>query len=329
MIASKFSKFDARVSGKEVFGALLPNDFDFMGNAKDGSTVKIKKGKLVEGFIDNSTIGEENGSLIRALYAVYKEDVGISILSKISKLGIEVLLRHGFTTSISDTDLPKRISNKLEGLKDDAEDEVISLVRQYESGRFLAEPGLTVEETLEAEILGVLNRIRDEIGNQIAHIKSENNYTLIMANSGAQGNIVNLAQMASCVGQQALRGRRINKGYKDRTLSIFGWHDLSPGARGFIRNGYKLGLNPFEYYYGAMTGRDSLMDTALRTPKSGYLYRRLANALQDLRVEYDDTVRDANKTVIQFAYGEDSIDVSRSEGGTINVKKIIKEVTEK
>ena len=78
-----------------------------------------------------------------------------------------------------------------------------------------------------------------------------------------------------------------------------------------------------------MTGRDSLMDTALRTPKSGYLYRRLANALQDLKVEYDGTVRDASKTIVQFSYGEDKIDVSRSENGTIDVKKIIDEVTKK
>jgi len=77
-----------------------------------------------------------------------------------------------------------------------------------------------------------------------------------------------------------------------------------------------------------MTGRDSLMDTALRTPKSGYLYRRLANALQDLKVEYDHTVRDANKTIIQFTYGDDNIDVSKSENGTIDVKKIINEVQE-
>ena len=76
----------------------------------------------------------------------------------------------------------------------------------------------------------------------------------------------------------------------------------------------------------AMTGRDALMDTALRTPKSGYLYRRLANALQDLKVEYDGTVRDANKAIIQFKYGEDNIDVSKSEAGTIDVVKIIKHV---
>ena len=45
--------------------------------------------------------------------------------------------------------------------------------------------------------------------------------------------------------------------------------------------------------------------------------------MQDLKVEYDRTVRDASRKIIQFEYGEDSIDVSKSENGAINVKRII------
>ena len=75
-----------------------------------------------------------------------------------------------------------------------------------------------------------------------------------------------------------------------------------------------------------MTGRDGLMDTAIRTPKSGYLYRRLANALQDIKIEYDNTVRDANKNIIQFKYGEDGLEVSKTEGGEINITKILREI---
>ena len=75
-----------------------------------------------------------------------------------------------------------------------------------------------------------------------------------------------------------------------------------------------------------MTGRDSLMDTALRTPKSGYLYRRLSSALQDMKIEYDSTVRDAEKKIIQFKYGDDGIDISKSDGGSINIKKIIAQI---
>lgn len=120
-----------------------------------------------------------------------------------------------------------------------------------------------------------------------------------------------------------MRGKRIENGFSNRTLSAFKKGDLSPEARGFIRDGFKSGLTPAEFFFGSMTGRDSLMDTALRTPKSGYLYRRLANAMQDLRSEYDGTVRDASKKIVQFAYGEDGIDVSKSENGKINVKRII------
>ncbi len=103
---------------------------------------------------------------------------------------------------------------------------------------------------------------------------------------------------------------------------------MAPASRGFISSPFIGGLRPDEFFFGAITGRDSLMDTALRTPKSGYLYRRLSNAMQDLKVEYDETVRDAGKRIIQFTYGEDGVDVSRSEGGVIDVKNIIAEIME-
>ena len=187
-------------------------------------------------------------------------------------------------------------------------------------------PGKTLEETLELRILELLNNTRNTIGKIVSEFVNEKNPTIIMVNSGAKGNLLNLAQMSSCVGQQSLRGQRIGNGYYKRTLSMFKKNDFSADARGFIGGGFKDGLKPYEFFFGAMTGRDSLMDTALRTPKSGYLYRRLANALQDLKIEYDHTVRDANKSIIQFRYGEDGIDVSKSENGTINVKKIVERV---
>jgi len=150
--------------------------------------------------------------------------------------------------------------------------------------------------------------------------------TAVMTRSGGRGNPINLAQMSACVGQQALRGKRIDIGFTNRSLSAFKKNDLSPAARGFIASGFKKGLKPAEFFFASMTGRDSLMDTALRTPKSGYLYRRLANSMQDLKIEYDHTVRDAGGKIVQFTYGEDGIDVSKSEGGKINVKRIIQSV---
>ena len=227
---------------------------------------------------------------------------------------------------MADTDLPDSAIKRIKEILVKANNDVDSLIQKYQQNNLEAFPGRTIVETLELKILEILNKARNETGIIVNEHIDRSKPTIIMVNSGSRGNPLNLAQMSACVGQQALRGRRIDVGYTHRTLSHFKKNELSPTAKGFIYNSFKSGLSPSEFFFGAMTGRDSLMDTALRTPKSGYLYRRLANALQDLRVEYDHTVRDASGKVIQFEYGEDSIDVSRSENGILNVKKIIQMV---
>ena len=157
-----------------------------------------------------------------------------------------------------------------------------------------------------------LNKARNMCGEIVnAYAKNpKENQTILMVRSGARASVLSLVQMGAMVGQQALRGKRVDKGYKNRTLSCFKPGDLSPAARGFVANTFKSGLNPKEFVFCSMAGRDSLMDTALRTPKSGYLYRRLANAMQDLRVEYDNTVRDAAGRIIQFEYGRNRINAN-------------------
>ncbi len=324
----KFAKFKDKVSGKEVFSALLPDDLNFVGETKDKKKVVVHDGQLVEGIIDKATIGQDKGDLIRALFAKYGLDEGITLLGEIFRLGIECATRFGFTTSISDTDLPSDVATKCREIIYNAERRVGQLIDQFNADELDAMPGLSHEETLELKIREVLDRARTRVGEVVSEIAQEDNPTIIMAKSGAKGNVLNLAQMAACVGQQSLGGRRIEIGYKDRTLSLFQKDDLMPKPRGFIKKGYKDGMAPEEYFMHAMTGRDSLMDTALRTPKSGYLYRRLASALQDVRVEYDSTVRDAKGNLIQFSYGEDGLDVSKTEGGKINVQRIVKEYME-
>ena len=322
----RFEKFKKKVSGKEIFSALLPDTFNFIGQTKTKKPVIIKNGTLEEGFIDKATIGEEKGELIRAVYAQYGSSIGIDLLGKIFRLGLEALNRRGFTTTIADTDLPTDVTEKIKETLYNAERRVTQLIDQYKNKELESLPGLSPEVSLEVKIQEVLNKARSRVGELISEISDENNATIIMATSGAKGSSLNLAMMAGCVGQQSLRGKRIENGYKDRTLSVFQRGDLTPRAKGFIKMGYKEGLPPQEFFMNALTGRDSLMDTALRTPKSGYLYRRLSSALQDLKIAYDYTVRDANENIVQYLYGEDCLDVSKTEGGKINVTRITKEV---
>lgn len=329
IVDDEMKNFKKEVTGKEIFSILIPNDFTFIGVSKNGEDVEIKKGKLIQGVIDKALVGEDNGQLIREIYAKYDEQIGIEFLAKIFKLGIETLLKSGFTIGISDSDVPEKVNKKNQELIDKAKIAAKELIKQYEKGKLESLPGNSIEETLELKITEILNKVRNDISEQVNNSVDKNNPTIIMANSGAKGNLLNVAMMSSCVGQQAIKGKRVQGNYAGRALSLFKKNDPSPESHGFIEKGYKQGLNPYEYFFGAMTGRDALMDVALRTPKSGYLYRRLSNALQDIRLEYDSTVRDAEKSIIQFKYGEDGIDIAKSDGGKINVKKIIKQIKRK
>lgn len=314
-----------KIDGKEVFSALLPRDFNFLGKDKSGNEVRIVNGMLKSGVMDKATLGQESGLMLRNVYEKYGPAYTAQLLGKISKLGIAVLSRRGFSIGLSDIDLSPETNKEINIIINKAEEETMKLIENYHAGNLEPLPGRTLAETLELRILEVLNKARNKSGD-MAMKQVHDSAALIMARSGARGNVLNIAQMTAIVGQQALRGKRIETGYKGRTLPYFKVNDLGPKARGFIRNNFKSGLAPHEFFFGAMTGRDALMDTALRTPKSGYLYRRLSNAMQDLKVEYDGSVRDASGRIVQFIYGDDGLDVSKTKGGTIDVKRIVQQI---
>ncbi|MBW3003823.1 DNA-directed RNA polymerase subunit A' [Candidatus Woesearchaeota archaeon] len=314
------------ITGKELFSAIIPKDFNFVGTSRSGEKVEIKNGKLVSGSMDKGLLGQGQGLLLRNLHKRYGEGFAVNFLNHVFKLGVNALITKGFSTNISDIDLSAAAIEKVNKIYEETDVEVNKLIESFHNKELLPFPGKTLMETLELKILETLNKSRNEIGKKVTETFTKQTGMLIMTKSGGAGGPLNIAQMSACVGQQALRGKRIEKGFSKRTLSCFKKNDLSPAAHGFISRGFKSGLKPHEFFFMAMTGRDSQMDTALRTPKSGYLYRRLANAMQDLKVEYDDTVRDASKKIVQFSYGEDNIDVSKSEKGVINVKNIIHSV---
>lgn len=121
-----------------------------------------------------------------------------------------------------------------------------------------------------------------------------------------------------------MRGERISRGYDGRALPHFKKGDLSAEAKGFVKSNYKKGLSPTEFFFHAVGGREGLVDTAVRTSQSGYLQRRLINALQDLKVDEDRTVRGMDNVIVQFRYGEDGVDPMRSDyGESVDVKKIV------
>ncbi len=320
-------------TGKEIFSLILPKDLHFVEDLekakeaeknKDDSIVIIRKGNLVTGVIDKKSIGAGRGSVLQEIFKLYGPKRSLEVLEKISLLGSNVVMYFGFSVSPADTDVSPSLYQKVVTRLSDAETKVDDLIDLYNKGKLEPYPGRTARETLETSILPILNKARNDSGRIVLKEMTGKDRTFLMIRSGANGSPLNMVLIGSCVGQQNLRGFRINRGFRNRTLSHFKKGDLGSSARGFIKHGYKAGLTPTEFFFHAISGRDSLVNKGMRTPKSGYLQRRLVNALQDIKVFPDGTVRDASGTIVQFSFGEDGIDVSKSDGGTIDVDMIIR-----
>lgn len=120
--------------------------------------------------------------------------------------------------------------------------------------------------------------------------------------------------MVACVGQQIIAGHRVPDGFQDRSLPHFPKKSREPPSKGFVRNSFYTGLTPTEFLFHAISGREGLVDTAVKTAETGYMQRRLMKALEDLVTHYDSSVRNAAGGVVQFRYGDDGLDPACLEG---------------
>ncbi|NPA84567.1 MAG: DNA-directed RNA polymerase subunit A' [Crenarchaeota archaeon] len=330
-------------TGKQLISVFLPKDFNYSGKANIAtgdlkcedeycfydSFVVVRNGELVEGVLDKKSIGHEQPkSLMHWIVYEYGPQKGREIYDKVFKMFLRFIEKRGFTTRYDDVRLPPEAKKEIEEILKEAYEEVKKLIEDYENGLLEPLPGRTLEETLELMIMDVLAKARDKAGEIAAKYLSPLNNAVIMAKAGARGNILNLTQMAALLGQQSVRGERIKRGYRKRTLPHFEWGDISPDARGFVRHSFYEGLTPTEVFFHAAGGREGLVDTAVRTSQSGYMQRRLINALQDLKVDYDGTVRDAWGALYQSVYGDDGVDPMKSaHGESVDVKHVIEKVT--
>ncbi len=312
--------------GKQIFSMLLPEDFNYKTRGKilskgkiSSGDVIIQNGQLKQGLMDAKMIGAEGGEIIQRLCTEYGNEIASKFINQSNLMALEISRKLVFTHSFYDIDITDKQKKEIEKSLQNAEKKVLDLIKKRKQGSISAIPGKTKEETFEAYALRELNSARNEVNAIIeSNLKSDSTLTN-SAIAGAGDKLLNLSLMSGFAGQQTLRGSRINFGFKKRTTSHFKKGDLSPQSRGFVRNPYGKGINPIEFFFNAIVGRDSLMDTAMRTPKSGYMQRRMVNALQDLKVEYDGTVRDSGMNIVQFIYGGDNIDVSKSDGGKLRI----------
>ncbi len=309
------------LTGKEVFSLFLPKDLSMEFKSNSGDLVAIENGRLVKGVIDKVAVGAESGKLIDRIEKLYGGEFAKKFIYNVTRLAIEFLMKDGFSISISDQDLPDGARKDIKEIIEKIRNDVDEINKQYESGELKLLVGRSPKESLNHMIKTVLRNGLNYVQKVLErHLKD--NPTLVMVKSGARGSLVNIVQTAAMVGQEMVMGERIERGYYQRTFPHFKKGTMSLEATGFVSRGFKDGVTPFEFFFDAINSRESLMDKSLKTRHSGYMERRLVGAMQDLKVEYDGTVRDSVNRIIQFLPGEDGLDPSKIEKVGIDVRTL-------
>ncbi|OXG15683.1 DNA-directed RNA polymerase III subunit RPC1 [Cryptococcus neoformans Tu401-1] len=288
----------------------------------DGYLV-IQNSEIMCGVFDKNTVGDgKKNSVFGVILRDYGPEEAAQAMNRLAKIAARWLANIGFSLGINDV-IPGPILHASKDARvEKAYDECDVFIDLAKKGKLENAPGCDQEATLESKISKTLSDVREAVGKICMQELSRHNAPLIMATCGSKGSVINVAQMVACVGQQIIGGSRVRNGFQDRSLPHFRKKSKNPPSKGFVRNSFFSGLTPPEFLFHAMSGREGLVDTAVKTAETGYMARRLMKALEDLCTHYDLSVRNSVGGIVQFQYGDDMLDPACLEGDATPVEYV-------
>ena len=282
-------------TGKQMLSMVLP-DINMNSNGctdLSNKTVCVRHGEIMTGYFDKSVLGKKEKGMIHRICLQEGDARAAQFVTEIQFMVTDYMTQHSFSTGIGDCMFDDDTMSTIDSDLIDVVEEASSMYGN------------------EARTNQKLNMARDTIARHILDKIGPMHGMGLMIESGSKGSMVNLAQIAVAVGQQNRDGKRIGFTSKGRTLSHYERHTNNPIGRGFVKSNYVKGLSPQEFFFHMAGGREGLIDTAVKTSDTGYLERKIVKRLENVKVRYDGTVRDANDFIVQFTYGDDGYDATR------------------
>ena len=281
------------------------------------NVLEIRAGKYIRGQLEKSVLGSTTKGILHRVFNDFGNMACADFNDDLQNVVTEYMKSSSYSVGISDLIADRITQEKIINVINTQKSEVQQLIDKVHLGIFENNTAHTNIAEFENTVNNILNKATEQSGKIGRTSLSPNNRFLMIVNSGSKGSLINISQMISCLGQQNVDGKRIPYGFDSRTLPHYSKFDDSPNARGFIENSYISGLTAPELFFHAMGGRIGLIDTAVKTSQTGYIQRRLIKGLEDLKVEYDMTVRNSKGKIIQFAYGDDGFDSTKVENQAI------------
>jgi len=311
-------------SGRTIFSLIIPkinmeknnNSYGFQSNFMN--RVVIKDGELIDGVLDKQILGTKEQGIVHIVFNEYGPERTKKFLDDAQNLVTNWMLMSSFSIGLGDLMADEESTIKMEQTINEKKQAVIEVIEHVHKGILKNDTGNPNSNEFEIQVMQNLNQATGSSGKIGAQFLDSDNRMKNIVNSGSKGSELNIGQMIACVGQQSVDGKRIPYGFTDRTLPHFHKFDDGAAARGFVSNSFVKGLTPTEFFFHAMGGREGLIDTAVKTSETGYIQRKLVKGMEDVRIESDYSVRDSNKNIIQFLYGEDGMDPTKIERQFIN-----------
>jgi hypothetical protein len=260
-------------SGRQIFSMIIPPvnlkkknssaSFDDKDNIEN--LVNIEQGIVRSGVFDKSILGQSEQSLIHIIFNEFGQQRTQQFLDDIQNIVTNWVIKSGFSVGIADLIPDMASSQKMKDIINVKKRKVIEIIEHVHKGILENTSGKTVAEEFEMQITKTVNDTTVETGKiALKHLNSSNRM-LNMVLSGSKGSEINIGQMIACVGQQNIDNRRVPYGFTDRTLPHFHKYDDGASARGFVESSFMKGLNPTEFFFHAMSGREGLIDTAVKS----------------------------------------------------------------
>lgn len=303
---------DGSVSNYDILSQIMPP-------LTIKNRIEVRNGTYIRGQMDKGVLGSRSKGLLQRICNDFGNMASSKFIDDLQNIVTEYMKSAGFSVGISDLISNQTTNDEIVKVITQKKTDVKNLIDQVQMGIFENNTGKTNEEEFETQVNSILNQATSEAGKIGLKNLSEDNRFVTMVQAGSKGSDLNISFMISCLGQQNVDGKRIPYGFEHRTLPHFTKYDDSPGARGFVESSYINGLSPQELFMHAMGGRIGLIDTAVKTSTTGYIQRRLIKGLEDLKVEYDMTVRTNKNKIVQFQYGDDGIDTTKVEDQEIPI----------
>jgi DNA-directed RNA polymerase II subunit RPB1 len=298
---------------------------DYEDKATSNNILEIRNGEYIRGQLDKKALGATSKGILHRIFNDYGNRATSDYIDNLQNIITEYMKVSSFSVGISDLISNKKTQEAIIHTITKQKQEVHDQIDKLHLGVFENNSTASNMDVYEQTINNLLNKATEKSGKIGRESLNKSNRFLKIVESGAKGSLINISQMISCVGQTNVDGKRIPYGFTGRTLPHYKKFDDTPGARGFVENSYISGLTGPELFFHAMGGRIGLIDTAVKTSQTGYIQRRLIKGLEDLKVEYDMTVRNNKGRVVQFVYGDDGFDSTKIETQMLKLPELTNE----